>query len=261
MKKLDLLKADIYAGGRKRIFIGLLFASCILVCLLFLALLILPWMGEGAHYLRYVSLGAGVAGICLLAWLCAILIFNIYTGRHIPGITGVRHMLIRLFLPLMEIAGKILGIDKTIVRRSFIKVNNEFVLNNIREVPPEKLLLLLPHCIQASVCPRRLTYSIDNCAKCGKCQIGELANLSRMYGFQIAVATGGTIARRIVVEKRPSCIIAVACERDLASGIQDSYPVPVFGVLNIRPHGPCRDTRVPQNTLRLAIQHFTGISH
>ena len=38
--------------------------------------------------------------------------------------------------------------------------------------------------------------------------------------------------------------MAVACERDLTSGIQDSYPIPVIGVLNERPFGPCRNTRV-----------------
>jgi hypothetical protein len=39
-------------------------------------------------------------------------------------------------------------------------------------------------------------------------------------------------------------IIGVACERDLTSGIQDSFPIPVFGILNKRPHGPCFDTDI-----------------
>ena len=60
----------------------------------------------------------------------------------------------------------------------------------------------------------------------------------------MSVATGGTLARRIVVEKKPNIIIGVACERDLTSGIQDSYPIPVFGILNRRPNGPCYDTDV-----------------
>jgi hypothetical protein len=60
----------------------------------------------------------------------------------------------------------------------------------------------------------------------------------------IAVATGGTIARRIVIEVRPDLIIAVACERDLTSGIQDTTPLPVYGIFNQRPFGPCLNTRV-----------------
>jgi len=51
-------------------------------------------------------------------------------------------------------------------------------------------------------------------------------NLAEKYGVDLAVATGGTIARRIVVETHPDLIIAVACERDLTSGIQDTTPLP-----------------------------------
>ena len=47
-----------------------------------------------------------------------------------------------------------------------------------------------------------------------------------------------------VIDKRPDMIIGVACERDLTSGIQDTYPIPVFGIYNKRPHGPCFNTDV-----------------
>ena len=70
------------------------------------------------------------------------------------------------------------------------------------------------------------------------------------------MATGGTLARRIVVERRPRLIIAVACERDLSSGIQDSYPLPVFGIINHRPHGPCYDTQVDLEKVEQALTTF-----
>ena len=73
------------------------------------------------------------------------------------------------------------------------------------------------------------------------------------------VATGGTIARRIVVQTRPRMIIAVACERDLTSGIQDSYPLPVFGILNQRPCGPCLDTLVSLAAVEGAVRLFLGL--
>ena len=85
-------------------------------------------------------------------------------------------------------------------------------------------------------------------------------DLRDRYGIQLAIATGGTIARRIVVQTRPRCIVAVACERDLTSGIQDSYPLPVFGVLNQRPCGPCLDTLVPLGALEDVIRLFLGCS-
>lgn len=248
--------ADIYRGGRKRIFIGLLSATCLFICLALLALLILPWLGGHAALFKALCIGGGCAGIFLLAWLCGILIFHIHTKKPLPGVRAIRHLLIGMLLPLMEVAGGLFGIKKQIVRRSFIKVNNELAMANFKPVKPEKLLLLLPHCIQASKCPRRLAYSLDNCLGCGQCQIGEIIDLARELGIKLAIATGGTIARRIVVECKPEFIVAVACERDLAAGIQDCYPIPVFGLLNERPKGPCMDTLVPMQALRCVMPFF-----
>lgn len=247
-----------YGGGRKRIFIGLMLASCLLLCLALCFFLVLPWSGLGGElrWLPLLSMAVGALGIAVLVWLCLSLVFHIYTGIPLPGMRGVRHVIIRLFFPLMELLARAVGIDRDKVRRSFIKVNNELVLAARRPVAPGQLLLLLPHCVQSSICSRRLRHKADLCARCGKCQVGELLNLRDRYGIQLAIATGGTIARRIVVQTRPRCIVAVACERDLTSGIQDSYPLPVFGVLNQRPCGPCLDTLVPLASLEESIALF-----
>lgn len=250
------LPPERYGGGRKRIFLGLLTASCVGLCVALLCFLVLPWTSSGARWLPWLSMATGIAGIALLLWLCATLVFHIYTGHRLPGIGWVRHVVIRLFLPLMEALARVVGIDRNTVRRSFIKVNNELVLADAPRVPPARLLLLLPHCVQASACGRRISLAPDNCGRCGQCQMGALLDLRDRLGFRLALATGGTIARRIVVELRPRCIVAVACERDLTSGIQDSYPLPVFGVLNERPHGPCRDTCVPLAAVEEAIARF-----
>jgi uncharacterized protein len=42
----------------------------------------------------------------------------------------------------------------------------------------------------------------------------------------------------------PDGIVAVAGERDLTLGIQDVHPIPVYGVINDRPQGPCPTTCV-----------------
>lgn len=247
-------------GGRKRIFLGLLTSACVALCSLILIFLILPWIGPGLPWLGDISVGVGIICICLLAWLCITLVFQIYTGRHLPGISAMRHLCMRIFLPLMEMAGRIAGFDKNIVRRSFLKVNNEFVMAQIPQLLPHKLLLLLPHCMQASSCKIRLGSDLSHCANCGKCQIAALRALAARHGFSVAIATGGTIARRIVADIRPVAIVAIACERDLTAGIQDSYPIPVFGVLNERPHGPCHDTVVPMRILIATLACFLGKS-
>ena len=60
----------------------------------------------------------------------------------------------------------------------------------------------------------------------------------------------------MVKQARPKAIVAVACERDLTSGIQDVFPLPVLGVLNERPFGPCFNTRVDMNKLEAAVLTF-----
>lgn len=254
----NLRELDIYGGGRKRIFIGLLSATCTAICLALLVLLILAWTGGYGNFFRHLCIGVAGVGIILLSWLCIILIFNIHTGRALPGIVCIRHVVIKLFLPPMEIVGRLFGISRDVVRRSFIKVNNDFTFTSFRAVCPNEMLLLLPHCIQSSRCAIRLTCSPANCRHCGKCQIGALLDLSKKFGIRMAIATGGTIARRIVVQCRPKLIVAVACERDLVSGIQDSYPIPVFGLLNERPCGPCMDTLVSLADLDKILAHFTS---
>jgi len=55
---------------------------------------------------------------------------------------------------------------------------------------------------------------------------------------------------------KPKAIVAVACELDLTSGIRDTYPIPVIGVLNRRPNGPCYNTSVDIAEVKKALLHF-----
>lgn len=70
----------------------------------------------------------------------------------------------------------------------------------------------------------------------------------------MVIATGGTIARRQVKEIKPKVVLAVACERDLASGIADIEQIQVYGITNQRPFGPCYNTTVDPQEIERAIQ-------
>ncbi|MDO4766832.1 MAG: DUF116 domain-containing protein [Pseudomonadota bacterium] len=245
---------------RKRLFIGLITGSSILVCLFLVLLWAVPVVGLPSIHPAAPWLFGGVIFLLILtvAWAALALVLNILLGRPVLFAKPMRGVTIKLFLPLMALLGRALGISKQRVRASFIKVNNELVKSEGRRYPPDRLLLLMPHCIQNSRCKFRLTYDIDNCKRCGDCALAGLLRLRDTYGVKLAVATGGTIARRIVVQLRPKLIIAVACERDLASGIQDTYPLPVYGILNIRPFGPCLDTDVALERVEWAIRQFSS---
>ncbi len=265
MKELKLTtveefdREDIEVGkAKKRLFIGLVASAGTFVILFLLLILILPIIGLAnvhpwAPYIFSLMIGSL---ILLVTWATAGLILNILFGRSLLMFSKMRGLTIRLFLPLMTLVGRIFGIPKDRIRSSFVKVNNDLVETQVKRFQPKELLLLMPHCLQRSKCKMRLTYSIYNCKRCGRCPIDNLIDLSEHYDIHLAIATGGTIARRIVVQRRPKLILAVACERDLASGIQDTYPLPVFGILNFRPNGPCLDTNLPLDVLEEAIRRF-----
>ncbi len=244
--------------SRKRLFIGLITGTCLAVCLFLALLWVVPFVGltnihPAAPWVMGVALGALIV---LVLWACLGLAVSVALGRSILFSRRLRGVTAKIFLPLMTLFGWMLGISKERVRGSFIKVNNELVSADAGKYAPQQILVLLPHCLQSSRCTLRLTYDINNCKRCGKCPVAGLLALAEHYGTHLAIATGGTIARRIVVQTRPKLILAVACERDLASGIQDTYPIPVFGVLNERPHGPCLDTTVSLATLERALRYF-----
>ena len=243
---------------RKRLFIGLVSGTALLLCLLLLLGWIIPYVGLGNIHpaVPYITGGLFFLLIGCVVWATLGLVLQILTGRAYWGAERVRGLTIKLLLPLMELLARVAGVAPGEVRRSFIKVNNQLALSHEGKVPAQRLLILLPHCVQNSSCRLRLTDTVDACARCGKCPVGGFLTLRDKYGVRLAVATGGSIARRIVVETRPKFIIAVACERDLAAGIQDTHPLPVFGILNHRPEGPCRNTCVNLDLVEVALKRF-----
>ncbi|MDR3260019.1 MAG: DUF116 domain-containing protein [Fusobacteriaceae bacterium] len=136
--------------------------------------------------------------------------------------------------------------DMNKIASHFIKYNNNKIIKKYtdKKIDGSKILILLPHCLQNSLCLFRITVNIDNCKTCGKCVIGTLKKLSEKYGVKIKVATGGTLARKYIKEIKAKLVIAVACKRDLMSGVCDAIPMDVYGVFNEIINEPCTDTSV-----------------
>lgn len=158
--------------------------------------------------------------------------------------------------PLLIGVVKLFNKDKDSIRRVHANINNLLVMTNTKKTDKDSILILLPHCLQNDECTIKITNDIDNCKECGKCDIGDIKNLKEKYGINIVVATGGTLARQWIKKTKPKCIIAVACERDLSSGINDIKQIPVMGVLNERPNGPCFNTKIDIVKIEEAIELF-----
>jgi hypothetical protein len=233
-------------GAEKRTFIVLLLLTCVVLVMGAVALWLVPYVGFTAIHPDLPLIMAVLFGFIVMFLIGGglTLVFTIIRGKNLFVNREIRGVVIRFLFPLLVMVGKCIGIRKDEVRRAFIAINNQLVLGEARKVHPQRLLILLPQCIQNHECGVRITGNVKNCKACGRCKIKNLVELSERYQVAISVATGGTLARKLVVDKKPEIIIGVACERDLTSGIQDTYPIPVYGILNKRPNGPCYDTDV-----------------
>lgn len=166
----------------------------------------------------------------------------------------VRGVTLKVLYPILMLAGSFLKNKKEHYQKFIIRMNNSLVMS---ERPrPRKILLLLPHCLQMNQCDIRLTYNINNCKRCGKCEIRDLIQIAEDNHLTIFIATGGSLARRVISEEKPEAVVAVACENDLSSGIADSYPLPILGIVNERPHGPCVNTSVDLAKIKDAVKFF-----
>lgn len=213
-------------------------------------------LSRGSHLVQM------VLTICILGFLTALFLGVFSLGlilvlaKPLPLLERIAGWAVGFLFPLAQKLCAICGISKEALAQSFIAVNNRLVRLKNKQCQSERLLLLLPHCLQWNSCPHKLDSAAKGCLRCGGCQLGELLAIKEEYGIQLALATGGTLARKVINTLKPKCVVAVACERDLVSGIMETKPLAVYGVLNQRPHGPCFNTRVDLDQIREAIELF-----
>jgi hypothetical protein len=109
------------------------------------------------------------------------------------------------------------------VENAAVKVYNALALLRGRKVGSGELLLLIPRCLSKET-------------------LDGVLGIAGRYGVPVFVATRGQLARRVIRERRPRAVVAVACERDMVSGLHDvAGKVPVLGLTMTLPSGPCKD--------------------
>ena len=106
------------------------------------------------------------------------------------------------------------------VENAAVKVYNALALERGRKVGQGELLLLIPRCLS-------------------KVTLDGVLAIAGKYGVPVFVATRGQLARRVIRERRPRAVVAVACERDMVSGLHDvAGKIPVLGLTMTLPAGP-----------------------
>jgi hypothetical protein len=162
-----------------------------------------------------------VAAAGLWAWW-AVLFLSYRTGRALlPEHLAERGPFLRLMRLTSRVAQQFGRRDW--VENAAVKVYNALALLRGRKVGTGELLLLIPRCLSKET-------------------LDGVLGVAGRYGVPVFVATRGQLARRVIRERRPRAVVAVACERDMVSGLHDvAGKVPVLGLTMTLPSGPCKD--------------------
>lgn len=178
-----------------------------------------------------------VAGAALL-WLVLLGLSYVTRRALMPATLAERG----LFLRVMRLTSRIANWfgQRDWVENAAVKVYNILALLRTRKVGTGELLLLIPRCLSRETLDRVL-------------------GLAGQYGVPVFVATRGQLARRVIRERRPRAVVAVACERDMVTGLHDvAGKVPVLGLTMTLPAGPCKDAMLDFATLERYMQAFVG---
>jgi len=122
------------------------------------------------------------------------------------------------------------------VEHAAIDVYNSLAERRGRKVGKGELLVLIPRCLS-------------------KQALDGVLEIAGRYEVPVFVATRGQLARRVIRERRPRAVVAVACERDMMTGLRDvAGKLPVLGLTMQLPNGPCRDAAIDLEQMERWVQ-------
>jgi len=122
------------------------------------------------------------------------------------------------------------------VEHAAIDVYNTLAVRRGRTVGKGELLVLIPRCLS-------------------KQALDGVLEIAGRYEVPVFVATRGQLARRVIRERRPRAVVAVACERDMMTGLRDvAGKLPVLGLTMQLPNGPCRDATIDLEQMEQWVQ-------
>ena len=122
------------------------------------------------------------------------------------------------------------------VEHAAIDIYNTLAERRGRRVGKGELLVLIPRCLS-------------------KQALDGVLEIAGRYEVPVFVATRGQLARRVIRERRPRAVVAVACERDMMTGLRDvAGKLPVLGLTMQLPNGPCRDASIDLGQMERWVQ-------
>ena len=177
-----------------------------------------------------------VGGSLLWAWWGVLLLSHEIRRPLLPERLAERGPFLRLMRLTSRVADRFGRRDW--VENSAVKIYNNLAVMRGRKVGQGELLLLIPRCLS-------------------KVTLDGVLGIAGKYGVPVFVATRGQLARRVIRERRPRAVVAVACERDMVSGLHDvAGKIPVLGLTMTLPAGPCKDASLDLGQLERWVQAY-----
>ena len=177
-----------------------------------------------------------------LQWLyLGVLAASFYTGRNL---LPERVLERGPYLQLMNYTSLVArGFGKRDwVEHAAIDIYNTLAERRGRRVGKGELLVLIPRCLS-------------------KQALDGVLEIAGRYEVPVFVATRGQLARRVIRERRPRAVVAVACERDMMTGLRDvAGKLPVLGLTMQLPNGPCRDAAIDLGQMEKWVQGLVAKS-
>ncbi len=126
------------------------------------------------------------------------------------------------------------------VEHAGIDIYNGLAERRRRSVGKGELLVLIPRCLSKEA-------------------LDGVLSIAGRYEVPVFVATRGQLARRVIRERRPRAVLAVACERDMTTGLRDvAGKLPVLGLTMQLPNGPCRDAMLDLDRMERWVKSWVG---
>jgi hypothetical protein len=185
----------------------------------------------GLHPQVPAGLWIALGVVAAVAWLWFLLLVGSFYSR----VTLLPERLLERgpFLQVMNLASLVARAfgKRDWVEHAAIDVYNTLAVRRGRRFGRGELLVLIPRCLS-------------------KQALDGVLEVAGRYDVPVFVATRGQLARRAIRERRPRAVVAVACERDMMTGLRDvAGKLPVLGLTMRLPNGPCRDAAIDVNVM------------
>jgi uncharacterized protein len=185
--------------------------------------LLTPRLAQLAPWLpRALYLGDSLLAIVGALWLSLIGLSYATDRALLPSRFAEGGLLLRT-LRLSSRVGEMFGVQRDWTDNAAVAVYNRLAWARDWRVRANELLILIPRCLSRAA-------------------LDGVMDIAKRHDVATFVATRGAYARQAIRERRPKAVVAVACERDMISGLRDvAGRLPVLGLNMQLPNGPCKD--------------------